>query len=129
MSICLLRALQNKLLTRDFLKVIGVTETDQCVLCHLGLESVEHLFLNTAYVWTLCKLKLGLSGQIGSLQEEAHLIQDKFKDKTKSTVLEKLSLAASVWHIWRERNNRIFQQQQSHKIMVLEDYMRISGSF
>jgi len=27
-------------------------------------------------------------------------------------------LAAAVWHTWQERNRRVFQQEQSSKIMV-----------
>jgi len=62
--------------------------------------------------------------QISSLHNEALLIQAKFKTKTKTSILAKMTLAATVWHIWKERNMRIFQLQQSNKIMCLEDYMR-----
>jgi len=45
-------------------------------------------------------LKLGLLGPIGSLEDEAELLQTKFrKKKIKSTVLAKLALAAATWYI------------------------------
>jgi len=121
MATCLLRALQNKLLTRVFLKNIGVSDTDVCVLCTSSQETIQHLFFEcqfSAYLWSLSRIKLGLTGPILFLQEEAMLIQEKFKAKVKSTILTKITLAANVWHIWKERNLRVFQLQQSHKVMV-----------
>ena len=38
MAICLIRALNGKLLTRDFLKNIAVADSDTCVLCRTGQE-------------------------------------------------------------------------------------------
>jgi len=65
MAICLLRALQSKLLTRDFLKTTGVIDMDTRVLCNVAQESINHLFLEcpySTYLWSLCRLKLGLLG-------------------------------------------------------------------
>jgi len=64
MFACLLRALPNKLLTRSFLSAIGVAQADTCTLCMSASETRDHLFLScpfSAYLWTLCKLKLGIS--------------------------------------------------------------------
>jgi len=93
----------------------------QCVLCSSGQENIQHLFFQcpySAYIWTLCRLKLGIPCSIETLQDEANLIQEKFKKKYKSSILAKLTLAAAVWHIWKERNQRNFQLQENHKIMV-----------
>ena len=76
MAVCLLRALHGKLLTRDFLKAIGVTDTDCCVLCHSCPESISHLFFEcqySTYLRSLCRLKLGLPGTIGTLKDEAQI--------------------------------------------------------
>ena len=121
MSCCLLRAIHSRLLTRNFLKSIGVCDTDTCVLCQTHSESVQHLSLNvpTLNICGLSLLKLGLSAaSVGTLQEKAILIKNKFKNKTKSTILARLSLSATVWHTWKERNSRVFQLQESHKIVV-----------
>ena len=122
MAICLLRALHSKLLTRDYLKSLGIIDSDMCVLCKVNQESNHHLFFEcplSAYIWSLCKLDLGLAcSPIGPLRDEALLIQSKFKAKAKSTILAKLILAATVWHVWKERNLRVFQLQEQHKIMV-----------
>jgi len=121
MAICLLRALQGKLLTRVFLTSLGIADNNICVLCNSADETIEHLFFEcpfSAYLWSLCRLKLKISEPIGTLQDEALLIQTRFKSKRKITILTKLSLSAVVWHIWKERNLRVFQLQSQHKIIV-----------
>ena len=121
MAICLLRALHSKLLTRDFLVSLGISDINTCVLCNSDTESMHHFFFvcpYTAYLWSLFRLKLGILGSIVTLQDEAILIQTKFKRKRKITILAKLTLSAVVWHIWKERSHRIFQLQGQHKIMV-----------
>jgi len=95
--------LHSKLLTRDFFfKSIAIADTETCVL-YTGQESIQHLFFAcpfSAFLWSLCRLKLGLSGSpIGSLQDEALMLQSKFKKKTKSTILANLTLVAVTWHI------------------------------
>jgi len=121
MSMCLLRAMKGKLLTRAFLKSIRITDNEQCALCSSGQENIQHLSFQcpySAYIWTLCRLKLGIPGPIRTLQEGANLLKEKFNKKCKSSILAKLTFAAAVWHIWKERNHRIFQLQENHKTMV-----------
>jgi len=63
MAVCLLRALHGKLLTRDFLKSIGVSDIDARALCNSSQESNQHLFFEcqfSTYLWSLCRLKFGI---------------------------------------------------------------------
>ena len=72
MACCLLRALKNRLLTRDRLSNFGITQQVQCVMCHIGLESIHHVFFAcpyASYIWSLCKLKLTLNPTISSIEE------------------------------------------------------------
>jgi len=99
---------------------IGVLDSDTCVVCREAQESNQHVFFAcpfSSYLWSFCRLKLGLPGPIRSLLEEAGMLQSRFK-KVKSTGRAKLSLAAIIWHIWKERNERIFQLKEQHKIFV-----------
>ena len=121
MAICLSRALQGKLLTRDFLPSLGIADTNICVLCNSAAESIHHLFSAcpfSAYFWSLCRLKLRIFEPIETLQDEAVLIQSRFKRKRKISILANLLLSAVVWHIWKERNLRVFQLQSQHNITV-----------
>ncbi|XP_020258784.1 uncharacterized protein LOC109835211 [Asparagus officinalis] len=73
----------------------------------------------TAYIWKLCKLKLQMKiTDVKDLKTEALEIQQKFKKKDNTYILARLALNATVWHIWQERNKRIFHDQKLHKIMV-----------
>jgi len=84
-------------------------------------KETDNLFfvcLFSTYLWSLCKLKLGFLGaQIGTLQDEISTLQTTFRKKRKSTILAKLVLATTFWHIWKERNARVDVKQfgsQSH---------------
>jgi len=63
-------------------------------------------------------LKHGLDSNIGSLIDECKLIRSKFKGRQKITMLARLVIRGVVWHIWEERNARVFQQRSTHKITV-----------
>ena len=85
MSMCCLRALKGKLPTKSFLKSLGITDNDLCVLRKHWIENIQHLFFECpclTYIWRLCKLKLGILDQsMGSLIEEAKLLQYRFTHK------------------------------------------------
>lgn len=121
-SCCLYKSLIGKLPTRDRLCAFGITQERICVLCNQGDESHSHLFFNcpfSRYIWNRCMLKLGLDGNsIGTLVDEARNIQMVFGNKNKLYMLSRLVLAGSTWHIWKERNERIFQKNQMSKVVV-----------
>jgi len=131
MVVCLLRAMQRKLLTQDKLEQYGIVTSHTCKFCNNLPESFAHLFFNCSYsryIWACCKLKLGLTQQV-LLYEEASLLQGYFRSRTKSNILARLVMAAAVWQLWKERNIRIFAQKYltqtqrfhllSHDVMTL----------
>jgi len=77
---CLLRALHFKLLTR-FLTEPGSGTDWYMPPLEAKPESIPHLFFNfsfSAYIWSLCRLKLSITNAIiGSLPKEALLLKDK----------------------------------------------------
>jgi len=82
MSICLLRAIHGKLLTKYFLKTIGLIHEEQCSLCSNATETIDHLFFQcpfSAYVWQLSMLELGLHSTLGTLYDEAQRLNLQFK--------------------------------------------------
>ena len=108
------KVLQGKLLTRQFLKGLGITQEDHCVLCIQDTETVDHLFFScsfSAYLWQLCKLKLGINPSISNLVDEASKIKFKVRRKCNTSTLARLVLSALVWHIRTERNNMTFKQE------------------
>ena len=124
MTMCLIRVLHGKLLTRHFLKNIGIITEDHCLLCMTAAESIDHLFFHcpySAYIWQLCKLKLGLLIPMENLHEEALSVILHFRQKSITSSLAKLVFSAAIWHIWRERNSRVFQHTSKHKIQVFKE--------
>ena len=106
MACSLLRALLNRLLTRDKLHNFGITQHMNCVLCDTGMESVQHFFFAypfASYIWTLCKLKLKMNTTVLSLSEEAmKLSVVTFKRKSRASFISKACFAGTIWHIWQE---------------------------
>jgi len=43
---------------------------------------------------------------------------NKFSKKNKAFVLSRLVLVAAVQNLWHERNRRIFENKELHKVMV-----------
>lgn len=64
MSLCLLRAAKGTLPTLDYLIKRTTQVNPTCPMCLMYLESTDHLFFKcdcTAYIWSVCRLKLGLT--------------------------------------------------------------------
>lgn len=122
MACCLLKGLLDRLPTRSRLKNFSIIESDLCVLCDGGQETISHLFFEcpfSKYLWTLCKMKLRMQNtSVGHLIQEATEIKNIFKSKDKTYKVARLAFNATVWHIWQERNRRIFQRNKMHKVMI-----------
>ena len=87
MAICLLRALQQRLPMKDKLVKYGIIQSNVCPLCTTSPENIDHLYFECEYakhMWAICKLKLGLTQQVSSLENEARLIRNQFKSKNKN---------------------------------------------
>ena len=88
-------------------------------------ETIEHLFFRcdfSVYIWTLCKLKLGLSPVINSLLEEVTLFKTIYAHK-KLSALGKLVLVVAIWHIWKEQNCGNFELVSHSKSEVFAKIM------
>lgn len=126
MSVCMLWALNNKLLTYNILvkRHIHVTNTI-CTLWGREEENSKHMFFECSssyYIWMLCRLKLGLPpSQIETLHDEAMLINNAFKGPVKITVVARMTICTVVWHIWHERNSIIFQNEIKIKYAMFRD--------
>lgn len=122
MSAVALKAIKDRLPTRSRLKRFGIINEECCVLCNDSVETRDHIFYEcpyVSYIWTLCKLKMGIhSLDIGNIEDEAAKIKTTFKKKDKTYILARLVFQVTIWHIWLERNRRVFQQQQQNKIMI-----------
>src|SRR4051812_46788289 len=76
-SVCALRALQNKLPTAD--KIFSGPQV--CYLCRSQSESIQHIFFNcqySCYIWDALRRKLGLQGcSAADIEGEAMFLMGK----------------------------------------------------
>ena len=119
MSICLVKALHGKLLTSIFWKSLLLLMM-MFVFCARHMYRPWIISISNAYIHFTC-VKLGISSLMGTLYDEATLINYKFKQKCNISTLAKLVFSAVVWHMWRERNSRIFQGESKQNIQVYKE--------
>jgi len=103
----------------------NIIDHETCALCHSSPETRNHLFFDcpySKYLWKLCRLKLNISEPMGDLIHEPEQFKNPIKRKHRTYILSRLALNVTVWHMWRERNRRVFLQQKLHIIIV---YRRI----
>lgn len=100
--------------TRDGLLELGVISSGDCVLCHSGLESHNHLFFGWSYsasVWQDLFNKCEISRRPKIL---ANAVNWAIKNCPKLQVKHsyyKICLAATVYAVRRERNTRTLRRQ------------------
>ncbi|KAF8398863.1 hypothetical protein HHK36_014727 [Tetracentron sinense] len=108
-------ALSDRLQTQDRLVKHAILNTSKCCFCQNSNENLEHLFFACRFTQSIWKHILSRirfnSRQILSWAEEVKWI---LKETSKGDPIDsarKLCFNASIYHIWLERNARIFQNQ------------------
>ena len=125
-SLLVWRLLRNRLLTKDNLVRRGILlPTDgACAAGCDNIESASHLFLHCvtySQVWSNVRNWLGIySTPSGELQH--HFIQfTKMAGMPRTTHLFLTVIwFATVWVIWKKRNNRVFQNTISNPSILTE---------
>lgn len=84
-----------------------------CVLCERGTETRDHIFFQcptSGYIWKQCRNSLGIPGNgregLPSTFEEILALKSHGSDIYNKA---RIKLLSAMWHIWRERNRRIFE--------------------
>lgn len=117
----------NRLSTKDRLIAWGALNDGGCVLCNGDLECHSHLFFAcqfTTWIWLriqgrCIQGRCGVSPYAWDLNSE---VQWGISNSRKGSVLSllfKLSLSASIYYIWKERNSRTFQEV-GHDLATVE---------
>jgi hypothetical protein len=109
------RLLLEKLPTREVLfqrDIITNTHETCCVFCFDLMESIDHIFLTcrvTATVWSLIFGWMGIQGSSArNIQQHFLWFGDLLKGKHSKRVKHIIWLA-TMWSLWRTRNNIIFR--------------------
>lgn len=105
-------AVLGRLSTRDRLQKWGVIRDAQCVLCQQSTETHGHLFSRCAYssqLWRSIQSSQNPCCPFDELSQVIGWMVQYGNGDQFSCLVSKISLAALIYHIWGERNRRIFQ--------------------
>lgn len=112
-SFILWLAIQGRLKTQDRLKSWEFKDEMSCSFCNSQLDSSGYLFFECDFSNKVRKQVTNHAG-FGDLSSVWYeLIEDlitKLKRKNIENDIGKLILAATIYHIWKERNARLFRR-------------------
>lgn len=107
------------------------------MLCNAAMETEDHLFLDCIFstgIWKGLILKLGLVRNLQpSWDEEIIWCVQNFSGSDCISLVKRLVLNGFIYHIWQERNQRVFKatsnsQDQVSLLMVQDVRMKLSAS-
>ncbi|GKC83225.1 reverse transcriptase domain, reverse transcriptase zinc-binding domain protein [Tanacetum coccineum] len=120
--------LKQKLKTQDRLRQLDVgLNTDlnllRCPLCDLVPDSHDHLFFECSFssqVWSRVRGLCGMDYVSPRLMDVCDFIVPISKGKTVVSILSRIVVAATSYHIWLERNSRLFKKKVSSPDQIVQ---------
>lgn len=109
-------AMLKRLPTRDRLRRWGMNTPTSCVLCSNGEESHEHLFFECSFsggIWDYLAAKFLPNPPSLLSAASSWILHHNLPQNSKIITIIKLILQSAVYHIWKERNSRIFTAVES----------------
>ena len=124
-SMTLWLASKGRLSTMDRPQMCNLNVSKLCSLCGEENENHEHLFSTCSYtatVWKIIATKAQIQWHTGSWEDLLMWAAQQFSSiKGLSNLIAKHCVATTVYFLWTERNNRIFNSHQKpHGILAQE---------
>ncbi|CAL1406321.1 unnamed protein product [Linum trigynum] len=110
----------RKILTQDVLKKKGWSFPNRCALCGCFEESIDHLFISCPFsreVWFMMKAFVSINIPTQDISSVIKL-WPRDLSQSASSWCSRVFLHAFCWHIWLERNRRIFKDLSASPRMV-----------
>ena len=76
-------------------------------------------------IWNEILRKCGLNRESLGWERELSWASLKLRGKALNTTILRVAWSAFVYHIWRERNYRVFQHREETSVKILEDIMKV----
>ena len=105
--------IQDRLSTQDKLQKWGLINSNECVFCRANVENRNHLFFEcqvTSGIW-MRFLRLCGQNRIPRRWDNEFLWVIGCKGKSLCSITKRIAWSASIYHVWRQRNARIHQNQ------------------
>ncbi|XP_019228711.1 PREDICTED: uncharacterized protein LOC109209820 [Nicotiana attenuata] len=103
--------LKESLYTKDRLRKWGMQVNPECALCEKEMESHNHIFFTCSFsenVWSRILKWMNINHEPKSWDEEIKWATEQMKGNGTKTILYRLGMTGAVYHLWLERNRRIF---------------------
>ncbi|CAN1262893.1 Putative ribonuclease H protein At1g65750 [Linum perenne] len=103
---------RNRIATIDNLQRRGFAIPNRCVLCKMESESVNHIFIHCRFssqVWSKLSSTLSMLGPLPSSFGDLVLMWKDMNCALGFSAAKKVLLHSFIWHLWLERNDRIFR--------------------
>ncbi|XP_010666427.1 uncharacterized protein LOC104883582 [Beta vulgaris subsp. vulgaris] len=116
-------AMLGRLRTREKLQQAGICQDASCLLCQQGQDSCAHLFFQCHFSQEVCKGIMNWLHLRMSAQESIYHHWRKWRRKFRSKVQQQVAyacLAATVYHIWRARNNALWEASVWRLVVVVK---------
>nr|GFA30482.1 reverse transcriptase domain, reverse transcriptase zinc-binding domain protein [Tanacetum cinerariifolium] len=95
----------------------------RCPLCDFIPNSYDHLFFECAFsslVWSKVRVLCGMDSILSRLIDVSMFIIPISTGKTSVSILCRLVLPATSYHIWLERNGRLFKKKTSSPNQIVD---------
>ncbi|XP_038994912.1 uncharacterized protein LOC120119092 [Hibiscus syriacus] len=103
----------NRLPTKDRLIRFGLEMDNGCIMCGNGLETRDHLFANCSFakeVWDAVLVVCGIRSGLYNWDERMDWLVENLRGKSPRVRFLKLAWTVYLYHIWEERNHRVFRR-------------------
>ncbi|XP_028122802.1 uncharacterized protein LOC114319935 [Camellia sinensis] len=106
-------AIHERLNTGDRLQIFGLLMSPSCPLCCALEENHSHLFFRCHYssrIWAVIQAKCNSHWPSLPWLELVEFATTSINGKSLKCMIMKLSFHCTIYHIWMERNSRIFSK-------------------
>ena len=117
----------GKILTLDNLRLRRLWVLDWCYLCKKAGESVNHLMIHCEYAQELWSMIFCIFGVSWAMPQTAYDLLHCWRRKGPAYVVWKAIPSCLMWLLWRERNQRAFEDAERHsadlKLLLIRTLM------
>lgn len=117
-------AIRDRLLTQVRLKSWQVQQSVACSFCDMVPDSLSHLFFECEFCNQIL-VEFQRRGYLlcfqGNWEGSILYAAANWKGKSLYVLINKLVLAAVIFHIWQERNRRLFQKKKKRAWQISAD--------
>lgn len=121
-------AIHERLNTGDRLQLFGLVPSSVCPFCQQSNENHSHLFFDclfTAKIWHAIKTKCNVNWPDLKWPHIIPFATNETKRKSLRSTIIKLAMLCSVYLIWIERNNRIFNQELKPEEVIVKSIVQM----